>query len=188
MSNKGDLTQITIEAGINHTQTEVMIVSTDSSAHQFVKDYAETNGYAIKEVPYGSESVPTRNEHCLLDAEQTGVSPKDLCGAFLPLKDYSDGTVYVRVLDENTGVETVAKADVIMQHKDGYCVITGFIQPKRWDIEVEGTTSRSMTVVAPTREDAEELAWHELDSDPEVSGAWKDSARIINAEEIKDEC
>lgn len=186
MSNKGDLTQVTIEAGVNHTQEEVMIVSTDSSAHVFVQDYAEAKGYAIKEVPYGSESVSTREEcpeQCILDAEQTGITSSDLCEVF---SEIDEKQVMVRIFDEDTGKATVAMADVITHYtKDGIYEITGFLRKKhRFAVEFQSTTSRTFVVESLGGEGAEELAWHALDCDGEISEAWKDGAKLINKEVI----
>lgn len=133
MSNKGDLTQVTIDAGISHTQREVMIVSTDSSAHEFVRNYAQDNGYSIKEVPFGAEESPTQKKECILDAEQTGVTSSDFFKVF---NGRTIGKVKVRILDEETNKAIVAYADVITQDtKTKEYEITGFMQPTRDIIE-----------------------------------------------------
>lgn len=49
-----------------------------------------------------------------------------------------------------------------------------------YEIEMSATTYRTFTVTANNVDEAEELAFHALDNDPEISGTWKDEARIVN--------
>lgn len=53
-------------------------------------------------------------------------------------------------------------------------------KPRSYEIEMSATTHRTFTVTANNVEEAEELAFHALDNDPEISGTWKDEARIVN--------
>lgn len=53
-------------------------------------------------------------------------------------------------------------------------------KPLSYEIEMSATTYRTFTVTANSVEEAEELAFHALDNDPEISGTWKDEARIVN--------
>lgn len=53
-------------------------------------------------------------------------------------------------------------------------------KPLSYEIEMSATTHRTFTVTANSVEEAEELAFHALDNDPEISGTWKDQARIVS--------
>ena len=53
-------------------------------------------------------------------------------------------------------------------------------RPLSYEIEMSATTHRTFTVTANSVEEAEELAFHALDHDPEISGTWKDEARIVS--------
>ena len=53
-------------------------------------------------------------------------------------------------------------------------------KPLSYEIEMSATTHRTFTVTANSVEEAEELAFHALDNDQEISGTWKDEARIVN--------
>ena len=53
-------------------------------------------------------------------------------------------------------------------------------KPLSYEIEMSATTYRTFTVTANNVEEAEELAFHALDNDPEISGTWKDEARIVS--------
>ena len=53
-------------------------------------------------------------------------------------------------------------------------------KPQSYKIEMSATTYRTFTVTANSVDEAEELAFHALDNDPEISGTWKDEARIVN--------
>ena len=53
-------------------------------------------------------------------------------------------------------------------------------KPLSYEIEMSATTHRTFTVTANSVEQAEELAFHALDNDQEISGTWKDEARIVN--------
>lgn len=53
-------------------------------------------------------------------------------------------------------------------------------RPLSYEIEMSATTHRTFTVTANSVEEAEELAFHALDNDQEISGTWKDEARIVN--------
>ena len=53
-------------------------------------------------------------------------------------------------------------------------------KPLSYEIEMSATTHRTFTVTANSVEEAEELAFHALDHDPEISGTWKDEARIVS--------
>lgn len=58
-------------------------------------------------------------------------------------------------------------------------------KPQSYEIEMSATTYRTFTVAANTVDEAEELAFNQLDNDPEISGTWKDEARIVNRTKIK---
>jgi hypothetical protein len=53
-------------------------------------------------------------------------------------------------------------------------------KPLSYEIEMSATTHRTFTVTANNVEEAEELAFHALDNDQEISGTWKDEARIVS--------
>jgi len=44
-----ELTKVTIDWGTCHMEKEVMYVTTDSQAHEMVVNYANDNGYSLKE-------------------------------------------------------------------------------------------------------------------------------------------
>jgi hypothetical protein len=46
-----DLIELTIYFDDSETESELMIVSLDSMAHEFVKDYVKVNGYKLTEKP-----------------------------------------------------------------------------------------------------------------------------------------
>jgi hypothetical protein len=54
---------------------------------------------------------------------------------------------------------------------------------KEFEVELSATTYRTFTITAESAEQAEELAWEALDNDEEISGAWKDSAKLESVEE-----
>ena len=56
---------------------------------------------------------------------------------------------------------------------------------KEFEIELSATTYRTFTITAESAEQAEELAWDALDEDEEISGAWKDSAKLESVEECQ---
>jgi hypothetical protein len=53
---------------------------------------------------------------------------------------------------------------------------------KEYEVELSATTYRTFYITAESAEQAEELAWEVLDEDEEISGAWKDSAKIESVE------
>jgi len=55
---------------------------------------------------------------------------------------------------------------------------------KEFEIELSATTYRTFYVTAESAERAEELAWDALDEDEEISGTWKDNAKLESVEEI----
>ena len=58
-------------------------------------------------------------------------------------------------------------------------------KPQSYEIEMSATTYRTFTVTANSVEEAEELAFNQLDNDQEISGTWKDEARIVNRTKIE---
>ena len=56
---------------------------------------------------------------------------------------------------------------------------------KEFEIEMSATTYRTFTITAESLEQAEELAWDALDEDEEISGAWKDSAKLESVEQCQ---
>lgn len=56
---------------------------------------------------------------------------------------------------------------------------------KEFEIELSATTCRTFYVTAESAEQAEELVWDALDEDEEISGAWKDSAKIESVEQCQ---
>ena len=56
---------------------------------------------------------------------------------------------------------------------------------KEFEIELSAKTYRTFTITAESAEQAEELAWDALDNDEEISGAWKDSAKLESVEECQ---
>ena len=59
---------------------------------------------------------------------------------------------------------------------------------KEFEVEMSATTYRTFTITAESLEEAEELAFEALDNDEEISGAWKDEARIVETKEITEPC
>ena len=49
---------------------------------------------------------------------------------------------------------------------------------KEFEVELKATTYRTFFVTAESKEQAEELAFDALDNDEEISGTWKDEARV----------
>ena len=56
---------------------------------------------------------------------------------------------------------------------------------KEFEVEISATTYRTFYVTAESAEQAEELAWDALDEDEEISGAWKDSAKLESVEQCQ---
>jgi hypothetical protein len=59
------------------------------------------------------------------------------------------------------------------------------LQTQWYEIEIESTTYRIYKVKAESQDKAEELAYDEMDADCEISGAWKDNAKISHVEKLK---
>jgi len=53
---------------------------------------------------------------------------------------------------------------------------------KEFEVELSATTYRTFYITAESAEQAEELAWDALDDDEEISGAWKDNAKLESVE------
>ena len=53
---------------------------------------------------------------------------------------------------------------------------------KEFEVELSATTYRTFYITAESAEQAEELAWDALDEDEEISGAWKDNAKLESVE------
>ena len=53
---------------------------------------------------------------------------------------------------------------------------------KEFEVELSATTYRTFYITAESAEQAEEMAWEVLDEDEEISGAWKDSAKLESVE------
>ena len=53
---------------------------------------------------------------------------------------------------------------------------------KEFEVELSATTYRTFYVTAESAEQAEELVWEVLDNDEEISGAWKDNAKLESVE------
>jgi len=51
-----------------------------------------------------------------------------------------------------------------------------------YEIEFKATTFRTYEVEASSKEEAEELAFERLDSDPDASSAWRESAEVSHIE------
>lgn len=49
---------------------------------------------------------------------------------------------------------------------------------KEFEVELKATTYRTFYVAAESKEEAEEMAFDALDNDEEISGTWKDEARV----------
>lgn len=58
---------------------------------------------------------------------------------------------------------------------------------KFYDVEFVATTYRTYEVEASSQEEAEEIAFAQLDEDWEVSQAWKRDAEVSHVEELKTE-
>ena len=57
---------------------------------------------------------------------------------------------------------------------------------KTYEVEFKATTFRTYEVEASSEEKAEELAFEQLDSDPDASSAWRESAEVNHIERKKD--
>ena len=53
---------------------------------------------------------------------------------------------------------------------------------KEFEVELSATTYRTFYITAESAEQAEEMAWEVLDEDEEISGVWKDSAKLESVE------
>ena len=58
---------------------------------------------------------------------------------------------------------------------------------KKFEIEIVGTTARTYFVTAESAEKAEEIAWEEMDTDWEISPAWKQNSELSYIEEVEEE-
>ena len=58
---------------------------------------------------------------------------------------------------------------------------------KFYDVEFMATTYRTYEVEASSQEEAEEIAFAQLDEDWEVSKAWKQDAEVSHVEELETE-
>ena len=56
------------------------------------------------------------------------------------------------------------------------------LETQWYEIEIESTTYRTYKVKAESQDKAEEIAYDEMDADWEISGAWKDNAKISHIE------
>jgi len=56
---------------------------------------------------------------------------------------------------------------------------------KEFEVEISATTYRTFTITAESAEQAEEMAWNALDEDEEISGAWKDNAKLESVEQCQ---
>ena len=77
------------------------------------------------------------------------------------------------------GYDNMTNEELVSVHKD----VFGYVDYKTnntYEIEMSATTYRTFTVTANSVDEAEELAFHALDNDQEISGTWKDEARIVN--------
>jgi len=56
-----------------------------------------------------------------------------------------------------------------------------------YEVEFKATTYRTYQVEASSKEEAEELAGEQLDSDPNVSSAWREAAEVEMVHEFINE-
>ena len=60
-------------------------------------------------------------------------------------------------------------------------------KPRKFEIEIASTTCRTYFITAETPEAASEIAISEMDSDWEISQAWKENAEVSYVEEIENQ-
>jgi hypothetical protein len=60
-------------------------------------------------------------------------------------------------------------------------------QIKTYEIEIASTTCRTYYIDAESQEEAETIAFQELDADWEISKAWRQNAEVTHVEEREKE-
>ena len=58
---------------------------------------------------------------------------------------------------------------------------------KTYEVEIMGTTYRTYYITAESQEQAEEIAWEEMDTDWEIPSVWKQNAELSYSEEMEEE-
>ena len=61
------------------------------------------------------------------------------------------------------------------------------MKTKKYEIEIMGTTYRTYYITAESQEQAEEIAWEEMDTDWEIPSVWKQNAELSYSEEMEEE-
>ena len=61
------------------------------------------------------------------------------------------------------------------------------MKTKKYEIEIMGTTYRTYYITAESQEQAEEMAFKEVDADWEISKVWKQNAELSYSEEMEEE-
>ena len=61
------------------------------------------------------------------------------------------------------------------------------MKTKKYEVEIMGTTYRTYYITAESQEQAEEMAFKEVDADWEISKAWKQNAELSYSEEMEEE-
>ena len=61
------------------------------------------------------------------------------------------------------------------------------MKTKKYEVEIMGTTYRTYYITAESQEQAEEMAFKEVDADWEISKSWKQNAELSYSEEMEEE-
>ena len=61
------------------------------------------------------------------------------------------------------------------------------MKTKKYEVELMGTTYRTYYITAESQEQAEEIAWEEMDTDWEIPSVWKQNAELSYSEEMEEE-
>ena len=57
---------------------------------------------------------------------------------------------------------------------------------KKYEVEIAGTTCRTYWVTASSPEEAEDIAFSEMEADWEIHSAWKQNSQISYIEQVDD--